>query len=142
MRSRIVGEVNIVGDKSISHRAIILSSLASGKSMLSNVLISGDTKATINIFKNLGVEINEISNNQLEIHGVGLNGLNESKEPLNALNSGTTARLLIGLLSKQKFESDLDLKDRVGFKDPIKHISERIMDEISGESRMNLFVKR
>ena len=107
MRSRIVGEVNIVGDKSISHRAIILSSLASGKSILSNVLISGDTKATINIFKNLGVEINEISNNQLEIHGVGLNGLNESKEPLNALNSGTTARLLIGLLSKQKFESDL-----------------------------------
>ena len=102
MRSRIVGEVNIVGDKSISHRAIILSSLASGKSMLSNVLISGDTKATINIFKNLGVEINEISNNQLEIHGVGLNGLNESTEPLNALNSGTTARLLIGLLSKQK----------------------------------------
>ena len=64
MRSRIVGEVNIVGDKSISHRAIILSSLASGKSILSNVLISGDTKATINIFKNLGVEINEISNNQ------------------------------------------------------------------------------
>ena len=63
MRSRIVGEVNIVGDKSISHRAIILSSLASGKSLLSNVLISGDTKATINIFKNLGVEINEISNN-------------------------------------------------------------------------------
>ena len=48
MRSRIVGEVNIVGDKSISHRAIILSSLASGKSILSNVLISGDTKATIN----------------------------------------------------------------------------------------------
>ena len=51
MRSRIVGEVSIVGDKSISHRAIILSSLASGKSLLSNVLISGDTKATINIFK-------------------------------------------------------------------------------------------
>ena len=67
MRSRIVGEVNIVGDKSISHRAIILSSLASGKSILSNVLISGDTKATINIFKNLGVEINEISNNQWAI---------------------------------------------------------------------------
>jgi putative nucleotide binding protein len=43
---------------------------------------------------------------------------------------------------KQKFESYLDLQDRVGFKDPIKHISERIMDEISGESRMNLFVKR
>jgi putative nucleotide binding protein len=43
---------------------------------------------------------------------------------------------------KQKFESYLDLQDRVGFKDPVKHISERILDEITGESRMNLFVKR
>ena len=128
MRSRIVGEVNIVGDKSISHRAIILSSLASGKSMLSNVLISGDTKATINIFKNLGVEINEISNNQLEIHGVGLNGLNESKEPLNALNSGTTARLLIGLLSKQKFESDL-----IGSTQLNKRPMSRVIDPLVNE---------
>ena len=128
MRSRIVGEVNIVGDKSISHRAIILSSLASGKSMLSNVLISGDTKATINIFKNLGVEINEISNNRLEIHGVGLNGLNESKEPLNALNSGTTARLLIGLLSKQKFESDL-----IGSTQLNKRPMSRVIDPLVNE---------
>ena len=128
MRSRIVGEVNIVGDKSISHRAIILSSLASGKSLLSNVLISGDTKATINIFKNLGVEINEISNNQLEIHGVGLNGLNESKEPLNALNSGTTARLLIGLLSKQKFESDL-----IGSTQLNKRPMSRVIDPLVNE---------
>ena len=128
MRSRIVGEVNIVGDKSISHRAIILSSLASGKSILSNVLISGDTKATINIFKNLGVEINEISNNRLEIHGVGLNGLNESKEPLNALNSGTTARLLIGLLSKQKFESDL-----IGSTQLNKRPMSRVIDPLINE---------
>ena len=128
MRSRIVGEVNIVGDKSISHRALILSSLASGKSILSNVLISGDTKATINIFKNLGVEINEISNNQLEIHGVGLNGLNESKEPLNALNSGTTARLLIGLLSKQKFESDL-----IGSTQLNKRPMSRVIDPLVNE---------
>ena len=128
MRSRIVGEVNIVGDKSISHRALILSSLASGKSILSNVLISGDTKATINIFKNLGVEINEISNNRLEIHGVGLNGLNESKEPLNALNSGTTARLLIGLLSKQKFESDL-----IGSTQLNKRPMSRVIDPLINE---------
>jgi len=128
MRSRIVGEVNIVGDKSISHRAIILSSLASGKSILSNVLISGDTKATINIFKNLGVEINEISNKRLEIHGVGLNGLHESKEPLNALNSGTTARLLIGLLSKQKFESDL-----IGSTQLNKRPMSRVIDPLVNE---------
>ncbi len=84
-----------------------MSSIANGKSRLSNVLISGDTKATINIFKNLGVEINETLDNNLEITGVGLSGLKKSKEPLNAINSGTTARLLIGLLSKQNFESEL-----------------------------------
>ena len=84
-----------------------MSSIANGKSRLSNVLISGDTKATINIFKNLGVEINETSDNNLEITGVGLSGLKKSKVPLNAINSGTTARLLIGLLSKQNFESEL-----------------------------------
>jgi len=128
MRSRIVCEVNIVGDKSISHRAIILSSLASGKSILSNVLISGDTKATINIFKNLGVEINEISNNQLEIHGVGLNGLHESKEPLNALNSGTTARLLVGLLSKQKFASDLTGSTQLN-KRPMSRVIDPLVNE-------------
>ena len=128
MRSRIVGEINLVGDKSISHRAIILSSLASGKSILSNVLISGDTKATINIFKNLGVEINEISNKHLEIHGVGLNGLHESKEPLNALNSGTTARLLVGLLSKQKFASDL-----IGSTQLNKRPMSRVIDPLINE---------
>ena len=54
----------------------------------------------------------------------------------------TYMKIMLEEREKQKFESYADLKDRVGFKDPIKHISERIMHELSGESRMNLFVKR
>jgi len=104
---KISGEVSIVGDKSISHRAIIFCSLSEGISNITNVLISGDTSATIDIFRSLGVNIEIINNNSLVIHGVGLNGLSEPKEELNAKSSGTTARLLTGLLARQSFSSVL-----------------------------------
>ena len=104
---KISGEVTIVGDKSISHRAIIFCSLSEGISNITNVLISGDTSATIDIFRSLGVNIEIINNNSLVIHGVGLNGLSEPKEELNAKSSGTTARLLTGLLARQSFSSVL-----------------------------------
>ena len=104
----IGGSINIIGDKSISHRAIILGSLATGVSKIKNILLSGDTLSTIKIFKQMGVQINNPSENYIEIEGVGLNGLQKPSEPLNAFNSGTTARLLTGLLSKQKFESTLE----------------------------------
>jgi 5-enolpyruvylshikimate-3-phosphate synthase len=74
---KISGDVTIVGDKSISHRAIIFCSLSEGISNITNVLISGDTSATIDIFRSLGVNIEIINNNSLVIHGVGLNGLSE-----------------------------------------------------------------
>ena len=101
------GSVSIVGDKSISHRAVIFGALAEGVSKINNVLISGDTKATIQIFKNLGVNIKLLDQNTLEISGVGLNGLKQFDGELDAINSGTTARLLMGLLSKQNFSSKL-----------------------------------
>ena len=101
----ISGEVTILGDKSISHRCIILGSLAEGESSFENILISGDTAATIEIFRSLGVNIDLIDENIIKIHGVGLNGLDEPKHDLDAKSSGTTARLLIGLLSRQNFSS-------------------------------------
>ena len=96
---KIEGTLSIVGDKSLSHRAVILCSLASGVSRIKNILLSGDTKATIQIFRQLGVEINEINNNELVVHGVGLHGLRQPEGPLDAVNSGTTARLLTGPVS-------------------------------------------
>ena len=103
----IEGSINIIGDKSISHRTVILASLATGVSKIKNILLSGDTLSTIKIFRQMGVKINNPSENYIEIEGVGLNGLQKPSEPLNAVNSGTTARLLTGILSKQTFESTL-----------------------------------
>ena len=99
--------MTIIGDKSISHRAIIFCSLADGISRISNILISGDTTATIDIFRCLGVNIEIVEGNSLIIHGVGLQGLSKPDSKLNAKSSGTTARLLTGLLSRQNFTSEL-----------------------------------
>jgi 3-phosphoshikimate 1-carboxyvinyltransferase len=104
---KLSGEISLIGDKSISHRSIIFGSIAEGVSEFSNVLISGDTTATIEIFNSLGVNIEVKEHNTLVIHGVGLNGLSKSKQALDAKSSGTTARLLTGLLARQNFSSEL-----------------------------------
>jgi 3-phosphoshikimate 1-carboxyvinyltransferase len=104
---KLSGEISLIGDKSISHRSIIFGSIAEGVSEFSNVLISGDTAATIEIFNSLGVNIEVKEHNTLVIHGVGLNGLSQSKQALDAKSSGTTARLLTGLLARQNFSSEL-----------------------------------
>ena len=96
------GEVSIPGDKSISHRSIIIPSISNGISEVSNLLRSKDVIHTLNAFKKMGVKIDEI-NNKLIIHGKGLNSLKKPKDPIYLGNSGTSARLLIGLLSTQKF---------------------------------------
>ena len=119
----IGGELELVGDKSLSHRCIMFSAIAEGKSKMTNLLNSGDTKATIGIFKELGVEIIEKDLNTFEVEGVGLNGLNKPTTELNALSSGTTARLLIGLLSKQNFETQLNGTDQLKRR-PMKRIIE------------------
>ena len=119
----ISGEVTILGDKSISHRCIILGSLAEGESSFENILISGDTAATIEIFRSLGVNIDLIDENIIKIHGVGLNGLDEPKHDLDAKSSGTTARLLIGLLSRQNFSSRM-----VGSNQLMKRPMARVID--------------
>ncbi len=102
----INGEPSIPGDKSISHRSIIIPSISNGISEISNILKSDDVKHTINAFKSMNVKI-EQNNNKLIIYGKGLNSLNKPKDYIYLGNSGTSARLLTGLLSSQKFESIL-----------------------------------
>ena len=119
----ISGEVTILGDKSISHRCIILGSLAEGESQFKNILISGDTTATIEIFRSLGVKIDLINGNTINIHGVGLKGLKEPTNDLDAKSSGTTARLLVGLLSRQNFSSRM-----IGSKQLMKRPMDRVID--------------
>jgi 3-phosphoshikimate 1-carboxyvinyltransferase len=100
--SRVGGELSLPGDKSISHRAIIFSALADGKSTLKNLADSQDVNTTIECFANLGVKIENVEENYI-IEGAGFNGFNEPDSPLYCGNSGTTARLISGVLAVQDF---------------------------------------
>ena len=100
------GEFTPPGDKSISHRAVIIGSLAKGMTTVNGFLSCGDTLSTVNAMRLLGVPI-EIQGNNVEIKGKGLIELNEPEDTIDAENSGTTARLLTGLLSAQKFFSTI-----------------------------------
>ena len=115
------GEITLHGDKSLSHRAIIFASIANGKSNISNLLLSGDTIATLEAFKSMGIKV-EIEKNKVVIYGNGLKGLTSPKGPIDSVNSGTTARLLIGLLTGQDFESTV-----VGS----EQLNKRPMDRVS-----------
>jgi len=100
------GIVKIPGDKSISHRSIIIPSIANGITEVYNILKSEDVLKTINAVKSMGIKIEE-KNNVLLIHGSGLHSLSKPKNKIDLGNSGTSARLLIGLLSAQNFDSFL-----------------------------------
>jgi 3-phosphoshikimate 1-carboxyvinyltransferase len=102
----IRGRLTMPGDKSISHRAAMIAALAKGTSRISNFANSADCAATLSCLKKLGVAI-EADGNDLLVHGVGLGGLREPGEPLDCANSGTTMRLLAGILAGQNFKSTL-----------------------------------
>ena len=104
--SALQGDLTIPGDKSITHRAIILSSLSNGNSKIFNGLQSEDCKKTISVFESLGVKIN-IKDGFIEVFGAGLNSLKKPKSILDAGNSGTLIRLLSGILATQNFESSI-----------------------------------
>lgn len=101
------GEVKIPGDKSISHRSIIIPSISKGISEISNILKSEDVLNTLSAFKLMGVKIEEI-NNKIIIHGNGISSLRKPKKKIYLGNSGTSARLLIGLLAAQNFSSIIE----------------------------------
>ena len=102
----IIGKVNIPGDKSISHRAIILAAIADGESRIKNFLQGEDTLATIRVFQKMGVNIKN-DGDIIIVKGVGLHGLRAENPTLDFGNSGTSVRLLSGLLSAQNFSSQL-----------------------------------
>lgn len=100
------GSIKVPGDKSISHRSIMLGSIAEGVTKVSGFLEGDDSLATLNAFKEMGVAIQREGSNVI-IQGVGMNGLKEPRKPLNLGNSGTSIRLMSGLLSAQTFDSVL-----------------------------------
>lgn len=116
------GDLAVPGDKSISHRSVILSSISEGTSHINHFLASDDCISTINAFRAMGVEI-DLDGDELTVEGVGLNGLSKPENKLDMGNSGTTTRLLSGLLAAQKFTTNLIGDDSLS-KRPMKRVSE------------------
>jgi len=104
---QLAGEIKVPGDKSISHRSIMLGSIAEGQTTVHGFLHGEDNHATLHAFRSMGVEIGEAANGVLIIQGRGLDGLREPADVLDCGNSGTTMRLMCGLLSGQRFFSVL-----------------------------------
>ena len=107
IKDGIVGNINIPPDKSISHRSIIIPSISMGISEINNLLMSDDVMHTLNAFKTLGVKM-EKSNDKILIYGKGLHSLKKPNKSIYLGNSGTSARLLTGLLASQTFETVLE----------------------------------
>ena len=104
---RLTGRIRVPGDKSISHRAIMLGALADGVTRISGFLEGADAISTMNVFRALGVRIDGPEAGRVTVHGVGLDGLRGVEAPLDCGNAGTAMRLLMGLLAGQKFASTL-----------------------------------
>ena len=136
------GSFELIGDKSISHRAIMFSSISKGKNKISNFLMGEDCLSTVNCFRKMGVDI-EINNNNNEVYviGKGLRGLKSLEENLllDVGNSGTTIRLMMGILAGQNFKTTIIGDESIG-KRPMKRVTDplRQMGAIIKVKRMQI----
>ena len=120
---KITGIINLPGDKSISHRAILLSSIAKGASFIRDCSVCNDCLASINAIKSLGIDVEQNSENELRIHGKGMYGYLEPEKKIYCDRSGTTIRLLAGLLAGQRFNCELNGDPQL-LRRPMTRISE------------------
>jgi 3-phosphoshikimate 1-carboxyvinyltransferase len=116
------GEITVPGDKSISHRSIILGSLSKGVTLVHGFLHGEDNYATLNAFRAMGIAIEKLPEGDLRIFGRGLRGLSEPADVIDCGNSGTTIRLMAGLLAGQSFFSVLT-GDRYLRKRPMRRVA-------------------
>lgn len=119
LKRGLKGTITIPADKSISHRAVMFTSLAKGKSKINNFLYAADCRSTVEVFKSLGVDINFINENTLTVESSG--ALTPPESPLYCGNSGTTMRLISGILAGQTFNSILEGDESLS-KRPMKRI--------------------
>lgn len=111
-KDSVKGEITVPGDKAMSHRAIIAGAIAKGASEIDGFLMSEDCLVTIDCFRKMQVGIEILPNKKVRVYGRGLHGLKPYNRPLNTGNSGTTIRLMLGLLAGQKFNSILTGDER------------------------------
>jgi 3-phosphoshikimate 1-carboxyvinyltransferase len=124
---RVSGTMTVPGDKSISHRALMLSGIAEGVSEVTGFLASEDCLATLSAMRALGVRIEQPSATHVLIHGVGLRGLQAAGGPLDMGNAGTAMRLFTGLLSAQTFDSQL-IGDASLMKRPMERVAKPLRE--------------
>ncbi|SFK64547.1 3-phosphoshikimate 1-carboxyvinyltransferase [Lysobacter sp. cf310] len=117
------GRLRVPGDKSVSHRAVMLGALAQGVTRVTGFLEGEDTRATARVFERLGVRIETPSASERIVHGVGLHGLRASAQALDCGNAGTGMRLLAGVLAGQGFDSVL-IGDESLSKRPMRRVTE------------------
>lgn len=116
------GSFELIGDKSISHRAVMFSSISKGHNKISNFLMGEDCLSTISCFRKMGVDI-QIDGKDVYVKGNGLYGLQRPKEILDVGNSGTTIRLMMGILAGNKFDATL-IGDNSIAKRPMKRVTD------------------
>lgn len=139
----VKGKIRVPGDKSISHRSIILSSIANGRSNISGFLQGDDSLNTIRAFRQMGVTI-ERNEDRVCVDGVGLHGLEAPADDLDMGNSGTAMRLLLGLLAGQSFDSrligDASLSSRPMRRviDPLESMGALIESEVGGRAPLQV----
>lgn len=124
---KLNGSIRVAGDKSISHRSIMLGSLAEGTTHVSGFLEGEDALATLKAFRAMGVEIEGPEDGKVVIHGVGMDGLQPPEAPLDLGNSGTSMRLMSGLLAGQGMEITL-VGDESLSKRPMKRVTGPLAD--------------
>jgi 3-phosphoshikimate 1-carboxyvinyltransferase len=124
---RVSGALSVPGDKSISHRSLMLSGLAENLSEITGFLASEDCLATLTAMRTLGVRIEQPSATHVLIHGAGLRGLKGAAHPLDMGNAGTAIRLFTGLLAAQRFPSQL-IGDASLMKRPMERVAKPLRD--------------
>ena len=124
---RVFGTMTVPGDKSISHRALMLSGIAEGVSEVSGFLASEDCLASLAAMRALGVRVEQTSATRVLIHGVGMHGLKGADRALDMGNAGTAMRLFTGLLSAQKFDSQL-IGDASLMKRPMERVAKPLRE--------------
>ena len=133
------GSLRVPGDKSISHRSIIFGSLAKGVTKVHDILRGEDVLSTMQVFRDLGVRI-EDKGDLVEIHGCGFDGLQEPQRPLDMGNSGTSMRLIAGVLASQNFSAQMVGDDSLS-KRPMDRVSLPLRQmgvEIAGQTERDL----
>jgi 3-phosphoshikimate 1-carboxyvinyltransferase len=120
---RLTGRLRVPGDKSISHRSMMLGAIAEGRTEVTGFLEGADAISTMNVFRALGVRIDGPVAGRVTVEGVGLHGLRPAQHPLDCGNAGTAMRLLIGLLSGQHFGATL-IGDESLSKRPMRRVAD------------------